>query len=118
MTGDKNPSRKDSLTPLHLAAGKGHFQVCTFIMENLENKNTGNKRGKTPFHVAAKRGQLTICKLMIKSIDNNIPSDKYGITYFHIAAENIEVKNPTTMKGTPLHLATLNGHLIFVNLIK
>ena len=87
MTGDKNPSRKDSLTPLHLAAGKGHFQVCTFIMENLENKNTGNKRGKTPFHVAAKRGQLTICKLMIKSVDNNIPSDKYGITYFHIAAE-------------------------------
>ena len=79
--------KKDSLTPLHLAAGKGHFQVCTFIMENLENKNTGNKRGKTPFHVAAKRGQLTICKLMIKSIDNNIPSDNYGITYFHIAAE-------------------------------
>ena len=61
MTGDKNPSRKDSLTPLHLAAGKGHFQVCIFVMENLENKNTGNKRGKTPFHVAAKRGQLTIC---------------------------------------------------------
>ena len=56
MTGDKNPSRKDSLTPLHLAAGKGHIQVCTFIMENLENKNTGNKRGKTPFtmpHIGA-----------------------------------------------------------------
>ena len=60
MTGDKNPSRKDSLTLLHLAAGKGHFQVCNFIMENFENKDTGNKRGKTPFHVAAKRGQLFI----------------------------------------------------------
>jgi hypothetical protein len=35
MTGDKNPSRKDSLTPLHLATSKGLFQVCTFIMENL-----------------------------------------------------------------------------------
>ena len=47
----------------------------------------------------------------------------YGVTHFHIAAElghfeicqliteNIEVKNPTTMKAwTPLHLATLNGH--------
>ena len=60
---------------------------------------------------------------MIKSIDNNIPSDKYGIT--HIAAEfshfeicqliteNIEVKNPTTMKGwTPLHQMDI---LILVN---
>jgi hypothetical protein len=36
----KLTSKKDSLTPLLLAAGKGHFQVCTFIMENLENKNT------------------------------------------------------------------------------
>ena len=59
----KFTSKKDSLTPLLLAAGKGHFQVCTFIMENLENKNTWNKRGKTPFHVNAKRGQLRICRL-------------------------------------------------------
>ena len=26
MTGDENQSWKDSLTPLHLAAGKEHFQ--------------------------------------------------------------------------------------------
>ena len=38
MTG-----RKDSLTPLLLAAGKGHFQVCTFIMENVENNYLGNE---------------------------------------------------------------------------
>ena len=56
MTGDENPSRKDGLTQLHLAAGKEHFQVCTFIMENLENKNPENKRGKTPFDIAAERG--------------------------------------------------------------
>ena len=118
MTGDKNPRRKEGLTPLDQADGKVHFEAYTFIMEKLENKSTGNKRGKTPFHVDAKRG-----KLMVKSIDNNISSDKYGVIHFHIAAElghfeichliteNIEVKNPTTMKGwTPLHLATLNGH--------
>ena len=44
MTSDKNSSRKESLTLLHLAAGKGHFQVCTFVMENLENKNSGSYR--------------------------------------------------------------------------
>ena len=56
MTDDENPRRKEGLTPLHLAAGKGHFQVCTFIMENLENKNTANKRGNT---ISC---QLSICK--------------------------------------------------------
>ena len=57
MTDDENLRRKEGLTPLHLAAGKGHFQVCTFIMENLENKNTANKRGN------AISCQLNICKL-------------------------------------------------------
>ena len=42
MTSDKNLSRKNSLTLLHLAASKGHFQVCTFVMENLENNNPGS----------------------------------------------------------------------------
>ena len=42
MPGDKNPSRKDGLAPLHLAAKKGRFEVCTFKMKNLENKNPGN----------------------------------------------------------------------------
>ena len=82
MTGDKNPRRKEGLTPLDQADGKVHFEVYTFIMEKLENKSTGNKRGKTPFHVDAKRG-----KLIIKSIDNNNSSDKYGVTHFHVAAE-------------------------------
>ena len=61
MTGDKNPRRKEGLTPLYLADGKVHFEAYSFKMKKLEDKNTGNKRGKTPFHVAAKRGQLSIC---------------------------------------------------------
>ena len=55
MIGDKNPSRKDGLTPLHLADGKGHFEACTFIMEKLENKYSGNKKGKIPFLVIYSR---------------------------------------------------------------
>ncbi len=43
VTGDKNPSRKEGLTPLHLADGKVHFEACTFVMEKMENKNSGNK---------------------------------------------------------------------------
>ena len=54
MTGDKNQSRKDSLTPLHLAAGKGHFQVCTFIMENVEKRILETKEGKRHFTLLMK----------------------------------------------------------------
>ena len=38
MTGDKNPRRKEGLTPLDQADGKVHFEVYTFIMEKLEKK--------------------------------------------------------------------------------
>ena len=36
----KLTSKKDSLTPLLLAAGKGHFQVCTFTWKIWKKKNT------------------------------------------------------------------------------
>ena len=35
MTGDKNPRRKEGLTPLHVVDGKVHFEVYTFIMEKF-----------------------------------------------------------------------------------
>ena len=45
MTGDKNPRRKEGLTPLHLADGKVHFEVYTFLMEKF-----WKQKRKTPFH--------------------------------------------------------------------
>ena len=38
MTGDKNPRRKEGLTPLHLADGKVHLEVYTFIMEKFRKQ--------------------------------------------------------------------------------
>ena len=35
MSGDKNPRRKEGLTPLHLADGKVRFEVYTFIMKKI-----------------------------------------------------------------------------------
>ena len=35
MTGDKNPRRKEGLTPLDQADGKVHFEVYTFIMKKF-----------------------------------------------------------------------------------
>ena len=111
MTGDRNPRRKEGLTPLDQADGKVNFEAYTFIMEKLENKSTGNKRGKTPFHFADERGQLSNCKLIIKSIDYNNSHIAAELGHFEICqlkTENIEVKNPI-QQWSPLHQAALNG---------
>ena len=51
-TGDYNPKGQYSGTsPLHYAAG--FFEVCSLIIENVDDKNPKNKEGITPLHIAA-----------------------------------------------------------------
>ena len=45
----KLKSKKDSLTPLLLAAGKGHFQVCTFTWKIWKKRILETKEGKHHF---------------------------------------------------------------------
>ena len=91
---NKNPFDKFGITPLHMAAQKGHLQVCKMIMEFLEViKNPIDILGETPLHLAAKNGHFETCKLFI-------------------AHENVENPNPQDIFGlTPLHLASDRGHL-------
>ena len=114
----KLTSKKDSLTPLLLAAGKGHFQVCTFTWQIWKKRILETKEGKHHFMLMQKEVNWAFVNL--KSMDNNIPSEVLDNTFSYCCwvgpfanskNENIEVKNTTTMKGwTPFHLATFNGH--------
>ena len=38
-----NPPNKDGWTPFHMAAEFGHFSVCKFMLQILEDKNPKNK---------------------------------------------------------------------------
>ena len=83
------------LTPFHLAASHGHFEICQYIINNIEDKNPGN--GWTPLHEAAKKGHFAIVKLII---------------------DNLTEKNPRDRNGhTPLHMSAMNGHLDICQLI-
>ena len=42
MTGDKNPRRKEGLTPVHLADGTVHFEVYTFTMKKFWKQKKEN----------------------------------------------------------------------------
>ena len=63
---DKNPRSNAGVTPLHIAAQRGHFKVCKLIVDDIVDKNpTAAKSRLTPLHVAAKNGQLEVCKISI-----------------------------------------------------
>ena len=44
---DKNPRTNNGFTPLHNAAGKGHFNIFKLIFDQVEDKNPANGSGQT-----------------------------------------------------------------------
>ena len=122
----KNPKTHDhEITPLHLAARNGHFDVCRLILEKVAVKNPAAIDGLTPLHNAAKGGHLDICRLILE--DENVgiknPAAIDGLTPLHSAAKGGQLdilkllvgsgvdKRPLFNRRTPLEEATSNGHL-------
>lgn len=68
---DKNPKDRRGVTPLHDAAKYGSFELCKFMLENLNiaMKNPADVCGDTPFHYTVKYNRLKICRLFIANID-------------------------------------------------
>jgi len=77
---DPNIKTEDGLTPLHLAANLGHFEIAkTLIRDFSANINPCHKVFGTPLHCAAREGHLKfvayllMCKARIDIlIENNI----------------------------------------------
>ena len=65
LVEDKNPARRDSgTTPLHLAAGNGHFAITQLILDHVVDKEPAdNVDDTTPMELAARRGHWEICRL-------------------------------------------------------
>ena len=72
---DKNPEDQRGITPFHLAAEKGHFEVCNAIMVYLDNINPSTINGFTPLHMAAIQGHFEICKSILKQVQDKNPKD-------------------------------------------
>ena len=80
---DKNPTvpTDPSLeTPLHLAAEKGHLELCIWIMDNLDNKSPVKSDGTTPLHIAAKSGNWHLYHVIQDKLVEKNPIDNSGIT--------------------------------------
>ena len=96
-------------SPLHEAASRGNFDICKFIIDQVDDKNPANDTGHTPFHTAANyihntnhsclvpfgqiRGHFEICQLIFEEIGFQNPSDNRQRTPLHYAAShgNLEI---------------------------
>ena len=61
---NKNPKNHYSLTPLFLAAGEGHIEICKLILQNVHDKNPKDYKGRTLLDLAEENGHEEICNLI------------------------------------------------------
>ena len=54
------------MTPLHIAAFMGHFEIAKLLLENGANVNAIGRHNQTPIHFTALNGQTKIIPLLVK----------------------------------------------------
>ena len=95
-------------SPLHEAVSRGNFEICKFIIDQVDDKNPANEKGHTPFHMAANYrhntnhsclgplgqiwGHFEICQLIFEKTGFQNPADDNGRTPLHSAASHGNLK--------------------------
>ena len=70
---DKNPSDQFGRTALHIAAERGHQDICELIVERIVNKldiNPQDRDGIGPIELAARKGHFNIVELIQENIES------------------------------------------------
>ena len=121
-----------ALTPLGIAALKGHFETCTLIMDQISVEHFAlDMDSQTPLHLAAMVGHFKIFKVIMEFFRERNPPDAFGQTPLHLAAKynrldiceliiskvnNIHPKDDDD--ETPFDYALLNENLEIVKLFE
>ena len=80
---------KDGMNCLHIAASKGHFNLCKTLIEELNfNVHIGDNRKWSALHHAALNGSYELMKYFIAKGTNVSLKTKHGKNCLHIAASN------------------------------
>ncbi|GHM58178.1 MAG: hypothetical protein sL5_06130 [Candidatus Mesenet longicola] len=117
--GSVNVEDKDIYyySPLHWAAQEGELGIAEFLVDKGVNTEDRNKDGKTPEDLANQKGYTYIVKflkqvqldreLLTAAGSGNLDKVKDLVRQ----GASLEAKNKNDLYYTPLHYASLKGHL-------
>jgi hypothetical protein len=110
-------------TPLHLAAQKGHAEVCRVLMEAGAAVGAQAAQQYTPLHVSAQYGHAEVCRVLMEAGAAVDARNVQQFTPLYLAAQSghvevcrilmkaraaVDARNH--QQCTPLHFAAINGH--------
>jgi ankyrin repeat protein len=77
----------DGMTPLHLAASRGHYRVVQYLLQSHANVDAQESRNsRTPLRLASDGGHLDCCQLLLEYRAKVSARDKEFSTALHAAA--------------------------------
>ena len=82
--GGETADGVDGLTPLHLAADKGHGEAITVLVQLGVNKDAKGDGGETPLHFAAFYGHVEAIKLLVEMGVQADVQDVHRETALHV----------------------------------
>ncbi|XP_050397840.1 poly [ADP-ribose] polymerase tankyrase-1 [Patella vulgata] len=106
-----NDKNKDNLTPLHMAADKGHFDIMDVLLKHGSKVNALDRLGQTALHRVAQQGNLQACRLLMSyGIDTTIMNVN-GFTAAMLATENVQklLQEDLPVGGTDVDIQLLEA---------
>lgn len=95
----------DKATPLHCAALYGHTGALTTLLAYGADPNVMDDRGEKPLDLAAQYGHLQVVQMLVRAHPELLlPYKKHSNK-----CPELEYR-PKTLKHSPLHSASRNGH--------
>ena len=120
------------LHPLHVAADRGHLNLCQHIVEKTGDFNPASQPFEaTALHFAAYQGHLEVYQFILDNVDDKNPVDanrrdgpfflavkNNQLKFCRVIIKTVEEKNPADKFGfTALHEAAANGYLEMCQLL-
>lgn len=123
-----NPSTpdKDGVTPLHLAAHKGHMSIIRYLVKLKCDPMKESADWSTSLHCAAFSGHIDVIRFFVKDLGCDPDCEGLDSAPIHSAAESGELEmvkvlvdelgcdpirpNKNTVRQTALQIAVIEGH--------
>ncbi|MDR2384561.1 MAG: ankyrin repeat domain-containing protein [Tannerella sp.] len=109
--GDVNAARKNGVTALMSASGKGHTEVAKLLIEKGADVNATRKNGWTALMCASLKGHTEVAKLLIeKGADVNATrKNNWTALLMALGIGHTEVAKLLIEKGADVNIANKNG---------